>query len=124
MHLAGIHTLNAGYSGITDAGLARLAGVHTLSLQKCENITGAGFAHLKGIHALDITDCWWVTAAGVKHLRGIHTLVMGGCTRSAFEAARKLRPEVCKLEGVELTSDDQYEYEAIFTDESEEEEGG
>ena len=39
-------------AGITDAGLAHLAGIHTLNVLECRGVTDAGLAHLRDTHTL------------------------------------------------------------------------
>ncbi len=60
-------------SGITDAGLAHLRGIHTLNMGYCIGTTNAGLAHLAGIHTLSRYGSG-VTDGGLAHLAGIHTL--------------------------------------------------
>jgi len=52
-----------GCTGITDAGLAHLAGIHTLNMDGCTGITDAGLAHLTGIHTLYMRECDPTTVA-------------------------------------------------------------
>ena len=47
----------------------------------CQGITDAGLAHLAGIYNLDMRECTWITDAGLAHLAGIHTLKGGARAR-------------------------------------------
>ena len=58
----------SGCTGITNAGLAHLAGIHTLSMRYCTGITDAGLAHLAGIHTLDMRGCSPATIAAARAL--------------------------------------------------------
>ncbi len=97
-HLAGIHTLIMRECfWITDAGLAHLTGIHTLDIShglfaRGPKITDAGLVHLVGIHTLDMRGCIGITDAGLTHLAGIHALKMFGCYGSIVEAARARFP--------------------------------
>ena len=53
-------------SGITDAGLAHLAGIHALNMGWCTGITDAGLAHLTGIHTLNMYGCNAATIAAAR----------------------------------------------------------
>ena len=56
-------------TGITDAGLAHLAGIHTLNMRWCDQITDAGLAHLAGIHALVMRNCAPASIAAARARR-------------------------------------------------------
>ena len=55
----------------------------------CTGITDAGLAHLGGIHTFYLSNCTGITDAGLAHLGGIHTLLMNGCTGIIY-AVRQL----------------------------------
>jgi hypothetical protein len=75
---------------ITDAGLAHLAGIHTLNMRGCTGITDAGLAYLAGIKTLDMSGCPGITDASLAHLAGVQELFMTGCNRATIFTARAL----------------------------------
>jgi hypothetical protein len=56
----------SGCTGITDAGLAHLVGIHTLDLRGCRGITDAGLAHIAGIHVLNLCGCSFTTITAAR----------------------------------------------------------
>jgi hypothetical protein len=97
--------------GITDAGFAHLAGIHSLNMAECWDHRRGPCApprHPHTGHALDAlrsptralrtsaASTRWnmragapgITDAGVAHLRGIHTLDMSSCPGSSSPALR------------------------------------
>ena len=57
---------------------------------RCTGITDAGLAHLRGIHTLSMWGCTGITNAGLAPLVGIQALIMEGCAPAVIAAARAL----------------------------------
>jgi Leucine Rich repeat len=93
--------LMLGYcTNITDAGLASVAKVHSitwLSLEVCPHITDAGLSSLltmTNLTGLDLRGCVGITDAGLERLAAKgnwQTIMLGGCPNVTTNAVSKLQ---------------------------------
>ena len=83
--------VQTGSVAVTDAAFVHLRGIHTLGINRCDQltITDAAFAHLQGIYILGINRCNQVmnTDAAFVQLRGIQELYMRGCNQATISGA-------------------------------------
>jgi hypothetical protein len=78
-----LHTLNLGYTNITDESVFHLAkngNLHTLDLSCCD-ITDNSVKYLGNLHKLNLWCCKNITDDGVKHLGNLHTLNLHCCNK-------------------------------------------
>ena len=59
------------YGQITDAAFVHLHGIHTLSMQYCENISNAALIHLVGIKKLETLGCRRLVCMDAAFLLGV-----------------------------------------------------
>ena len=86
------HTVNSREcSGVTDAAIVHLRGIHTLDMFACNQvtITDAAFVYLRGIKSLDMWNCnqATITDAAFVHLHGIQSRSMWGCIQAIITDA-------------------------------------
>jgi hypothetical protein len=101
LDLPQLETLTLGYcANITDAGLAHVGQMHTvswLSLMGCPQITDAGLSHLltmKSLTALDLRGCLGITDSGLQHLAvktNWQTILLGGCSNVTASGVARLQ---------------------------------
>jgi hypothetical protein len=62
-----------------------LGGVHTLTFVDCGEITDAGLAHLSRVHTLTISGMnSELTDAGISHLGGVRNLTLSSITDASL----------------------------------------
>ena len=89
-HLAGVHTLDVSdCDQLGDGALEHVAGVRCLSMRWCTGITGAAFRWLHGVRRLDISHCRQTTIddASFEHLAGVEKLAMATCSQRTITDA-------------------------------------
>ena len=101
LNLPHLETLTLGYcANITDAGLAHVGQMHTvswLSLMACPQITDAGLSHLltmRSLTALDLRGCPGITDSGLQHLAvktNWQTILLGGCSNVTVDGVARLQ---------------------------------
>ena len=89
----------SGCTGLDDAALICLAGIHTLKMPWCNQrtVSDAGFAGLKSLRVLDISHCNQpgLTSGAFAALGGLESLAMSGCNQptigdAAFVGLKRL----------------------------------
>ncbi len=108
---AGVVWLNLAGTKITDAGLAKLAGLKSLEKLHLEKtgITDAGLAHLAGLSKLTYLNLYGtkITDAGLNHLKGLKNLKrlyvwQTGVTQAGIQQIESQIPGLKVIAGLEL----------------------
>ena len=95
--------INISGSTLSDAAFAPLNNwIHTLKMQRCNQITDGAFVHLRGIHILDMTDCnqMGITDAAfipLRQISNLRTLIMRNCNQVGITGI-----ELCNLNKLRL----------------------
>ncbi len=92
MHLKGINTLDMGccdQDTITDAAIANLKGIESLSIFNCPQLTSTIFTRLKGVKYLNLGYCTQLNFTD-DFLSGIEWLNMYDHSQAQIDVAKSL----------------------------------